>query len=128
MVAVEITDEFRAWYDSLTAEEQAPVAEVVGLLEGQGVTLGDPYSSAIKGSKCALRELRAGHRRQEFRVFYAFDPKRQAILLLGGDKSGDAGFYARMIPRAERLWEVYLAEIAEEQAADERKQKRKGKK
>lgn len=46
------------------------------------------------------------------RVFYAFDPRRQAVLLLGGDKTGDKRFYKAFVPKAERIWEGYLAEQA----------------
>ncbi len=45
------------------------------------------------------------------RILYAFDPKRQAALLVGGDKTGKDRFYEQMIPRAERLWQEYLAEL-----------------
>jgi hypothetical protein len=41
-------------------------------------------------------------------VFYKFDPKRRAVLLIAGDKTGDMRFYERMIPLAERLWAEYL--------------------
>ena len=58
MVEVVYTDEFAEWWDGLTAEDQKDVAVVVGLLEGRGVALGYPYSSAIKVSKFGLRELR----------------------------------------------------------------------
>ena len=45
------------------------------------------------------------------RILYAFDPKRQAVLLFGGDKTGNDRFYEQVIPRAERLWKDYLAEL-----------------
>jgi len=44
------------------------------------------------------------------RVLYAFDPRRQAVLLIGGDKTGDGRFYERMVPKAEAIWEQYLRE------------------
>ena len=87
------------------------VARVVGLLEVKGTSLGFPYSSAVAGSQYALRELRVQSAGRPLRVFYAFDPLRQAILLLGGDKTGDNRFYPRMISRAEALWESYLRDI-----------------
>jgi hypothetical protein len=49
-----------------------------------------------------------------FGVFYAFDPRRQAILLMGGDKTGDKRFYERMIPLADRLYDKHLREIGDE--------------
>jgi len=84
------------------------VARVVGLLEIKGTTLGYPYSSAIEGSRYPLRELRIQSGGRPLRVFYAFDPLRQAVLLLGGDKTGDNRFYIAMIPRVEAIWEAYL--------------------
>jgi hypothetical protein len=49
-----------------------------------------------------------------YRVLYAFDPERKAVLLLGGDKGGNDRFYEQMIPRAEEQWERYLAERSTE--------------
>ena len=48
------------------------------------------------------------------RVFYAFDPRRVAILLIGGDKTGDRRFYERMIPIADALYDEHLAELEKE--------------
>ncbi len=110
--AVVGTGEFEAWYLSLDEKETDAIDFVVGLLEERGVTLTHPYSSQIKGSKYALRELRAQSGGDPLRAFYAFDPKRQAVLLIGGGKAGDDSFYARMIPRAEKIWEEYLGEIS----------------
>jgi hypothetical protein len=56
----------------------------------------------------ALRELRRSG--QPIRMLYAFDPERQAVVLVGGDKTGDERFYEREVPRAERIWEQYLKE------------------
>jgi hypothetical protein len=84
---------------------------LVGLLEAKGVSLGHPYSSAIKGTKHPIRELRVQSGGRPLRVLYAFDPRRQAVLLLGGDKTGDDRFYETVVPRAERIWEQYLTEL-----------------
>lgn len=56
-----------------------------------------------------MRELRIQSGGKPFRVFYAFDPRRMAILLIGGDKTGDKRFYDRMIPVADDLYDVHLA-------------------
>jgi len=113
MVEVIVTAEFRAWYDGLEIATADDIGLVVGLLESQGVLLGFPYSSAIKGASFALRELRIQSQGRPVRVFYAFDPKRQAVLILGGDKTGDDRFYETMIPRCERTWKEYLNESAQ---------------
>lgn len=108
--AVVATDEFRDWYRALDDADSRAVARVVDLLEIMGISLPFPYSSAISGSHHALRELRVQSRGAPLRVFYIFDPRRDAVLLVGADKTGDARFYERMIPVAERLWETYKKE------------------
>lgn len=96
------------------------VTTAVDVLAEEGLRLGFPQSSNIRGSRYALRELRIQSHSRALRVFYAFDPTRQAVVIIGGDKTSesDARFYRRYVPMAEELWEQYLAEIAEE-AEDE---------
>src|SRR5262245_11799444 len=110
MTEVVYTDEFGEWWSDLDEDEQETVAGYVEQLEALGIALGHPQSSAINGSKYPIRELRIQHKGSPYRVFYAFDPKRQAVLLLGGNKRGDKRFYAEMVPLAERIWERYLEE------------------
>jgi hypothetical protein len=104
------TDEFRDWYQSLDDGDSRAVTRAVDRLELLGVALPFPYSSAIVGSRHALRELRAQSGGRPLRVLYVFDPRRDAVLLLGGDKTGDDRFYERMIPTAERIWDAYCDE------------------
>ena len=111
MIEVLGTDEFEQWFLDLNEADSMAVARVVGLLEAKGTALGYPYTSAITTSRYPLRELRIQSGGRPLRVFYAFDPWRQAVLLLGGDKTGDNRFYVRMIPRAEAIWEQYLRDI-----------------
>src|SRR5262249_31446467 len=95
--------------------EQVSVAAYAHLLEERGPQLPYPYSSGIQQSRHAhMRELRPQSGGKPLRVFYAFDPRRVAILLIGGDKSGDDRFYERMIPVADRLYDVHLMELAKE--------------
>ena len=112
MVEIICTDEFADWYGPLSLEEQSSVARMVDLLGERGVALGYPYSTAIEGSSFALRELRIQHQGRPFRVFYAFDPKRQAVLLIGGDKTGQDAFYEQIVPLAEQIWKQYLEELS----------------
>jgi hypothetical protein len=91
------------------------VTSIVLLLMEQGPRLPFSYSSAVSGSKHDhMRELRAQSGGRPLRVFYAFDPRRTAILLIGGDKTGDDRFYKRMIPVADRLYDVYVEELRSE--------------
>jgi hypothetical protein len=104
-----VTEDFEAWWQALTAGAQEDVAFVVGLLEAKGVGLGFPHTSAIRGSRLRLRELRVSSEGEALRVLYAFDPWRSAVLLLGGSKGGRGDrFYAEAVPRAERLYEEYV--------------------
>jgi hypothetical protein len=113
VVEVVVTDEFCDWYDALDAADQDAVRRVVNLLEHRGVALGEPYASAIVGGKHALRELRVQSRGRPIRIFYAFDRRRQAVLLIAGNKTGDDRFYETYVPKAERLLEEYLAETGQ---------------
>lgn len=108
MTTVITLQPFEDWFDELEEADQDETLVVLELLKCMGVNLGHPYSSSIKGSSIALRELRIQSRGKPLRVFYAFDPKRQAVVLIGGDKTGQKKFYKKMIPKAERIWEEYL--------------------
>lgn len=119
---VEVTDEFKAWWDGLTEAERISVERFVLLLEERGPHLPFPYSSSINGSRhAAMRELRVQHQGRPYRVLYAFDPRRVAILLLGGDKTGDDRWYEKNVPLADRLYDNHLAGIKEEDDAKDDK-------
>ena len=110
--SVEYTDEFGAWWDGLTAAEQESVAASVGLIERLGPALPFPHSSGIVGSRHGhLRELRVQHRGRPLRVLYAFDPRRAALLLVGGDKSGKGRWYDEFVALADRLYDEHLAAV-----------------
>ena len=108
MVEVIVTVAFKAWYEGLDERRQDSVYAAVTQLEEKGVSLGFPRCSDILGSRYPLRELRIQSGGRPIRVFYAFDPIRQAVLLLGADKTGRKRFYEEMIVKAELLWERYL--------------------
>ena len=112
---VEYTEEFGRWYRDLIVAVQDDIDRIVGLLEVKGPQLPFPYSSGIEGARHEhMRELRVQSGGEPYRIFYAFDPRRAAILLLGGNKAGDNRFYETMIPLADRLYEAYLVEIRKE--------------
>jgi len=78
------------------------------------VQLGYPYSSNVKSSKHShMRELRIQHQGEPYRVLYAFDPRRVAILLIGGCKSGDDNWYEKNVPSADSIYDDHLIEIKE---------------
>lgn len=110
---VEYTDEFASWWETLTVEQQESVIVAVRTLEKRGPGLGRPFVDTVRGSHHAnMKELRpsGGY----LRIFFAFDPRRAAILLIGGDKAKRwRVFYERMIPLADALYDDHLREIGE---------------
>src|SRR6267154_1858489 len=112
---VEYTDEFGAWWQELGETHQDRVVATINLLAAYGTALQFPHSSGITGSRHThMRELRVQSGGNPLRIFYAFDPRRTAILLIGGDKTGRDRFYERMIPIADRLYDDYLVELRRE--------------
>ena len=112
---VEDTDEFTEWWEQLTESEQADLDASIRLLEDYGPNLGRPNADTLEGSRhFNMKELRTQSGGRPLRTFFAFDPRRKAILLIGGDKSGDKRFYKRMIPEADRLYDEHLAELRRE--------------
>lgn len=111
-MAIEVigTDEFRDWFWSLPARTQRKVGFVVDLLVEQGVALGSPYSSEIKGSRHGgMRELRTTSAGDYYRVLYIFDPERNAVLLVGGVKTGQGNsWYRPAITLADKIFDEYL--------------------
>jgi hypothetical protein len=82
---IEGTNEFAVWYGGLDAAEQQSVNYVVAKLEQAGPNLRRPAADTIVGSRFAnMKELRVNN--PPLRIFFAFDPRRTAILLIGGDK------------------------------------------
>ena len=69
----------------------------------------------------ALRERRVQYRGHPYRVLYIFDPRRVALLLLGGDKAGDDRWYEKNVPLADQLYDNYIIEIEEEAIAKDDK-------
>ncbi|GHU32593.1 toxin RelE [Spirochaetia bacterium] len=115
MWEVEYTDEFGKWWDTLTLEEQGAVTTTVTALESAGPSLPFPYCSSVQTSKHKqMRELRSQCSGRPIRTFYAFDTKRAAILLIGGDKTGNDRFYEEYVPVADRIFEDYLNEMDKE--------------
>lgn len=61
-----------------------------------------------------MRELRIQHAGRPYRVLYAFDPRRTAFLLIGGDKTGNNRWYEEFVPRADAIYEQHLRELESE--------------
>jgi hypothetical protein len=109
---VEFTDEFELWWHTLTPHEQGSMAYSVKILTDQGIHLKRPHADTVKGSQFTnMRELRCQHEGRPYRILYAFDPRRVAMLLLGGDKTGNANWYTEFIPKADKIFAQHLKEI-----------------
>ncbi len=112
---VEYTDEFDAWWNTLTDGEQETLDAGVDLLIDYGPVLGYPYSSSVHGSRHEhMRELRMQHHGEPYRVLYAFDPRRTAVLLIGGKKGGDKRWYERFVPIADAIYDEHLENLRRE--------------
>jgi len=114
---VEYTDQFGLWWDSLTADDQRRIEAAVEVLQERGPGLGRPWVDTLQGSRHPnMKELRprGGH----LRILFAFDPRRAAILLLGGDKTGQwSSWYEQAIPQADDLYDEHLRELRDEGSA-----------
>ena len=112
---VEVSDEFGEWWDALDAAEQKSVDFTVTLLSEASPTLKMPHSSGIETSRHKrMRELRIQHEGRPYRVIYAFDPRRTAILLSGGDKTGNNRWYEEYVPRGDDIYDQHLKELENE--------------
>ncbi|MDP9409674.1 MAG: type II toxin-antitoxin system RelE/ParE family toxin [Actinomycetota bacterium] len=111
---VEYTDEFEDWWGGLDEDEQERVTAAVEVLEEHGPALGRPLVGTISRSRHPnMKELIPPA--EHIRILFAFDPRRSAILLIGGDKTGEWNrWYERMIPVADRLYDEHLDALRRE--------------
>jgi len=109
---VEFSDEFGQWWDGLTQAEQESVDFTVSLLQELGPALKMPHSSGVEMSRHSrMRELRVQHEGRPYRVLYAFDPRRVALLLIGSDKTGNDRWYEEHVPTADAIYERHVREL-----------------
>jgi hypothetical protein len=99
---------------ALSAEDASKVAAALNRLQRRGPMLGRPDVDSIKRSRHHnMKELRP--RASNLRALFAFDPNRRAVLLVGGDKTGDwKGWYKTNIPRADRLYDEHVRGLGKE--------------
>lgn len=109
---INVTTEFAEWFAALDERATVAIGARVDLLEVHGPGLGEPAVKRIKSSRHHnMKELRCGTK-GAIRVLFAFDPSRQAILLIGGEKAGRwTEWYETNIPKADKLYDQYLTEI-----------------
>jgi len=111
---IEVTGDFAAWARELRKRDRDSARQVgaaVELLKEHGPNLKRPLVGEVAASKIKnMKELRPGSAgRSEIRILFVFDPWRQVVLLVAGDKAGDwRGWYRKAIPRAEQLYAVHM--------------------
>jgi hypothetical protein len=107
---VDLGDEFEPEFDALDESVRTEILALAGLIQRFGPSLGRPRVDTLKGSRHAnMKELRFSAADGEWRVAFAFDAKRRAILLVAGDKSGvsEKRFYQELIRKADRRFDAH---------------------
>jgi len=110
-----MADEFEPEFDALHEHVQTEILALSLLLEKFGPLLGRPRADTLHGSRHAnMKELRFHAADGEWRVAFAFDPKRKAILLAAGDKSGvsERRFYRELIRKADARFEAHVGRLS----------------
>jgi hypothetical protein len=104
--SINLHEEVRDWYAQLPTEEFGHVEGMLDMLREQGPALGRPLVDTIRDSRHQnMKELRRG----TTRILFAFDPKREAILLVVGDKRGDWNrWYDTAVPIADERYDEWL--------------------
>ena len=110
------TDRFVEWFEGMDDTDRANIIAGMLLLQEKGSSLPRPYADTIEGSKFSnMKELRIQSKGNPLRVFFAFDPRRQAVLLCAGDKTGnEKRFYKVMIPLADKEYQLHLNRLEAE--------------
>ncbi len=112
-----MADEFEPEFDALHEDVQTELLALALLVEQFGPQLGRPRVDTLKGSRHAnMKELRFSAADGEWRAAFAFDPRRRAILLVAGDKSGvgEKRFYRELIRKADQRFDAHLARLKTE--------------
>lgn len=121
MWEIKRTDEFHQWVQTVDDDVKEAIFKNLSILKKIGPTLGRPFVDTIKGSSINnLKELRVQNKNRVIRVFFVFDPGRNILLILGGNKKGNTRFYQEIVPQVEKLYKIYLSKIGE---SDEKKNK-----
>lgn len=111
---VEIGDEFEPEFFALHEDVRTEILALTLLLQEVGPQLGRPRVDTLNGSRHAnMKELRFSAADGEWRVAFAFDTKRKAVLLVAGDKSGgsEKRFYRGLIRKADDRFDAHLARL-----------------
>jgi hypothetical protein len=106
---VQFDPEFAEWLAALDEDLRREIVALAVLLRQRGPHLGRPYVDTLEDSEFSnMKELRVQFRGDPWRVLFAFDPNRTAILLVGGNKRGDKRWYKKHIPIADEKFRRHL--------------------
>lgn len=112
------------WLDAQEKSLRLRTLAHLELLKERGPLLGRPYADTLKGSQLTnLKELRVQHKTEPIRILFAFDPKQQAVVILGGSKQADKRWYEINIPVAEKLFAEHLEKQQKENEEAARKER-----
>ena len=115
MWEIESSSEYLHWWRELSLTQQKSIDRILRQLAEQGPNLPVRYSKKVVSSRHGrMRELRVQSDGRPLRIFYAFDPRRVAILLIGGDKTGNDRFYIETVHIADRIYDRHLADLRQE--------------
>jgi hypothetical protein len=109
---IQLDEDFAAWLAGLEAGLRDEIIAHANLLREHGPQLGRPYVDTLEGSEFPnMKELRVQYRGDPWRILFAFDPRRSAILLVGGNKRGDKRWYKKHLPIAEERFRQHLRRL-----------------
>lgn len=107
---------FAEWLDALPANLRRKIVGHIELLEKLGPNLGRPRVNGVKGSTYPnMKELRVQYKGDAWRVLFAFDTRRNAVLLVGGNQAGNQRWYVESIPVADQRFRRHLESLKDEE-------------
>jgi hypothetical protein len=105
-------EDFNEWYQALESGLQDEIMANVEVLKQRGPNLHRPRVDSVKGSAFSnMKELRIQYRGDPWRILFAFDPRRNAILLVGGNKTGKKDWYVAHIRIADQRFSRHLQSL-----------------
>lgn len=109
-------EECADWFEALEDGLQEEILACIGLLIRFGPNLSRPHVDTVKGSAYSnMKELRIQYQGDPWRILFAFDPRRTAILLVGGNKRGNKRWYVEHVRIADRRFKQYLEGLKQDE-------------
>ncbi len=109
---VQLDDDSAAWLAGLEADMRNEIIAHANLLREHGPQLDRPYVDTLEGSAFTnMKELHVRFRGDPWRILFAFDPNRAAILRVGGNKRGDKRWYKKHLPVADERFRRHLKRL-----------------